>query len=678
MSTEALSIQAPAADMASQAAWTLSDLIQAAWEAIPQLGPLNPFTTKNPLAGFEDQSFKIALCNAFQYFEKLHCPPEMAIINAETIQYCQCFFDEGQARIPMPYKNKGFYEGFLLFSQHRSDSIHAEASIQHSLKTLKIPSEHHLAFMRFMLLSLPGWAGYAKKQQRVGYLALRLLLATWHWPKASDFPLQEPLINLSQRLLEIEETQRRERSYFEHLKAIFKQTPRTEHAVPPLAQFIFCMDIRSEPCRRAIEKQGPYETFGVAGFFGLPIQIHHSPTNQKRKACPALMSPQYTITEGDSEPKAVFWLHNLFKSIHRELQYNFATNLPLAEMAGPAMAILLILRTLFPKTSRTLKRFFTKPAFDSALSLDNMPVAAQTEAVEQTLKTIGLTQHFAPLVVICGHRGQSPNNPYASTLDCGACGGHPGTTNARIFAHLLNQEKIRAALAQRGICIPPATRFIAAEHNTTHNTLTPLEPDQAFPAFLNKTDSQKKGSEWAQTRSEWGLANNASFIIANRSLTKNFNLEGRGFLHSYDWQQDSTGLFLKAILDGPLMVAHTINTEYFFSTFNNVAYGGGSKITQNITGRMGIMQGNASDLMYGLALQSVYSDESTPYHSPQRLLVLIESPRRILHHHLIQHRVLKQLIQNEWITFLALDPTTKQPHSLYQLERSLTWRQIMV
>ena len=183
-----------------------------------------------------------------------------------------------------------------------------------------------------------------------------------------------------------------------------------------------------------------------------------------------------------------------------------------------------------------------------------------------------------------------------------------------------------------------------------------------------------RATDWAQVRPEWGLAKNATFIVGSRELTKNLNLEGRAFLHSYNWEQDANGKSLSTILTAPMVVAHWINMQYLFSTLDNVAFGGGSKTTQNVTGKIGIMQGNASDFMHGLSLQSVYMSDHQPYHQAVRLTVVVYAPKALIDAIIEQQNILQELFGNGSIHMICYDPKRQQKFSL---QRDLTWSELL-
>jgi uncharacterized protein YbcC (UPF0753/DUF2309 family) len=164
--------------------------------------------------------------------------------------------------------------------------------------------------------------------------------------------------------------------------------------------------------------------------------------------------------------------------------------------------------------------------------------------------------------------------------------------------------------------------------------------------------------DWSQVRPEWGLSQNAYFIIGRRSLTQELVLEGRAFLHSYDYRVDPRRRMLENILTGPLVVGQWINMEHYFSVVDNDCFGSGSKVSHNVAGRFAVMTGNISDLRTGLPSQTVLKD-SLPYHKPIRLITVIEAPIEQAKQAIEGVVAVKNLVHNGWLRMMVIDPDTR-------------------
>ena len=72
------------------------------------------------------------------------------------------------------------------------------------------------------------------------------------------------------------------------------------------------------------------------------------------------------------------------------------------------------------------------------------------------------------------------------------------------------------------------------------------------------------------------------------------------------------------------------------------------KSPKTLLGKIGFMQGNASDLMTGLPLQSVYSSDRQAYHEPQRLMCVVYAPLTMIEKIVHTQPALQKLFGNGW------------------------------
>ncbi len=291
---------------------------------------------------------------------------------------------------------------------------------------------------------------------------------------------------------------------FAALAANHARRSATAATARPVGQLVFCMDDREEGTRRHLEEVNPaLDTYGAAGFFGVPMYWRGLDDEAPTALCPVVVTPQNEVREeprGDTgEAQASRhaarrnWRLGWRGRLHGATRDTPLAMPLLAPLAGPLALGAMAMQTLAPATlgewwTRWRSRFDGQVPTRLAVTATNpvceagdAPVAdapragftdaEQVERVAAFLASIGLVRDFAPLVVIVGHGSNSSNNPHAAAYDCGACSGRHGGPNARAFAAMANRPQVRAGLAGRGIRVPDDCWFLGAEHNTCDESI---------------------------------------------------------------------------------------------------------------------------------------------------------------------------------------------------------------
>ncbi len=659
-------------------------------------------------------------------------------------QTCGAYFDQGQADWG-PDHNGGLYPSWLRQSAHdfgpamrmgysaftrRLAALPSEptALIAAALRGLRVPAEAHEAYFTALLMSINGWASWcayqrwqARLEQRddaqiVHLLAVRL---AWEWLLHEGHPALGVADQLSQAWGTSDGVIRQAESALQHdwlwqaalersyqaplCQSLMTAPAPTPTAAPPAVQAVFCIDVRSEVYRRALEAASPaVQTLGFAGFFAMFVEYRPLGSALVRPQLPGLLAPGLCVTDECDAPGLAQVLADRRKKnlLWRQQWQAFRSG------AGSTFSFVESCGLLY--AGKLLKRSFGVEAEPSTIEQTGLPphalgqlrprlpssggpgLEARINSAATALGAMGLTTDYARLILMVGHGSTSANNPHAAGLDCGACGGQTGEVNARMLAHLLNDPAVRTGLHARGLLVPDSTCFLAGLHNTTTDEMqlfdTDLLPEShaadlaTFKDWLKvaghraraeraaslglstlaaETDAlsdavKARTTDWAQVRPEWGLANCAAFIVAPRSRSQHLNLAGRSFLHDYQWQRDSGFGVLELIMTAPMVVTNWINLQYHASTVDNPRYGSGNKVLHNVVGgNVGVFEGNGGDLRIGLPLQSLHDGENFR-HTPLRLSVFIQAPQDAIDAIIAKHTTVRHLLDHEWLTVFRL------------------------
>ena len=666
-------------------------------------------------------------CSFSAYLDSLVGTNWQYIIREEAAKWCAAYDDEGQSSWKFPWKDLTLYQGWKEAAQIdknpelcgligfrkmvQSFPDDPDQAISQAVELLEMPESHVEELLYRILLTLPGWAGHLRYKDREyeirggsGTLLHQLLAILLNYEVAlyklhqedKDFLLgwqrnllEEPE-NLGATVIDLDLAQRLvwqsalESAFERKLRGNIR--PEVAEVSQPDVQAVFCIDVRSEVFRRALESTHlQVQTMGFAGFFGIAIDHSVPGLGPSQARCPVLLVPPVkTADHCGGMASYEFDQLKFTKILDREDKRSWkrfkeaaASCFTFVETMGLTYAYKMICDAL--GYHLTLQ----SPDLGRPDFLENLDVEVRADMAEGILSGLGLKENFAKTVLFCGHGSATKNNPYASGLDCGACGGHAGDANARLAAALLNQVDVRAALKERGITIPEGTQFIAGLHNTTTDEVTLFDTDAADPAELGKLRAaldqagelcaiersallgnaakqsntvkavRERSKDWSQVRPEWGLAGNAGFIVAPRKWTQASSLQSRAFLHEYDAKSDPEGAVLEQIIGGPLVVGSWINLQYYGSATDNTHYGSGHKSIHNVVGGVGVALGNENDLYPGLPFQSVHDGEKL-IHEPLRLHACIAAETEVIDGILQRQEHVRHLVENGWVHLIAL------------------------
>ena len=268
-----------------------------------------------------------------------------AFMIEEISKWCAAYFDEGQAAWKSPSRSARPYAAWRQAMRHdRNPETMGIRNFRKTIATLPddplesirvivgslaIPERAHEDYLFRALFDIQGWAAYARYRvwdnalygredgALVELLAIRLAWGYALFQERSDPVFKDAwataMADAAQMphdadpnngdLLGVRVLLQHayEHAYQRKLIADLKRHSPTHKPARPALQAAFCIDVRSEVYRRALELvSGEIQTIGFAGFFGFPIEYVPIGNARGGAQCPVLLKPSVVVCESVS------------------------------------------------------------------------------------------------------------------------------------------------------------------------------------------------------------------------------------------------------------------------------------------------------------------------------------------------------------------------------------------
>jgi uncharacterized protein YbcC (UPF0753/DUF2309 family) len=343
-------------------------------------------------------------------------------------------FDQGQALWAAP-EDPGAYtawrwvasqdltpeiEGLRRFTRHVADAPDtAERAIARAVERLGLPEAALETAFHRLLMTLGGWAQYARyrlwqaelaggtDRTAMDLLAIRLVWeealfeqygeridSAWREAVAAHAaPVEPDADDRIDAALQLAAERSEQRRLHQQLQG--PSGPADDQR--PALQAAFCIDVRSEVFRRALESVAPrIQTLGFAGFFGVATEHRRFASDVAEARAPALLKPAVASRAGgpdEAEADRVRRLRDRMKRAWGRFKLAAVSSFAFVEAMGPVYIGKLVRDSVAGKPPEAPR----DPAPELDPALDG---ATRTDMAEQVLRGMSLTSGFAPVVAI--------------------------------------------------------------------------------------------------------------------------------------------------------------------------------------------------------------------------------------------------------------------------------------